>query len=416
MKDGLIKRGNVWAFVVDMGDQPCQRCSACRKRYWVESAPIASCPTCGGRLSSGKERRQRWHSGYPTRAAAKKGRDEARVRLGKGIYVAPNQMTVEQYLLTWLETQARQRKAGTVAAYRHKIQRYVLPGIGAVKLQKLSARHLDALYVEMLDGGGVGGKPLSISTVQTIHSIVRKALQDAYKRDEVAVNVATKATPPTRRSHGAEEPHAPALQCWTAEQVRRFVEALTPQRLRAAYILAVNTGMRRGEVLGLSWSDVDLNSRRLTVRQSLVTISGYTQLTTPKTGKPRQFQLDEISCAALRRWRAEQAGERLAWGSLWQDTGLVFTKEDGTRIQPESFTKVFRRIAADAGLPTIRFHDVRHTYATLALQAGVDIKVVSQRLGHANVGITWDTYAHVLPDQDEQAAELFQLHVYGAAT
>ena len=357
MKDGLIKRGNVWAFVVDMGDQPCQRCAACRKRIWVERAPLRCCPTCGGALTTGKERRQRWHSGYPTRAAAKKARDEARVRLGTGIYVAPNQVTVEEYLLSWLETQARQRKAGTVAAYRHKIQRYILPAIGAVKLQKLSARHLDALYVELLEGGGTDGKPLSITTVQTVHAVIRKALQDAYKRDEVALNVATKATPPTRRSHGAEDTDVPALQCWTAEQVRRFVEALAPQRLRAAYILAVSTGMRRGEVLGLSWSDVDLDTRRLTVRQSLVTINGHTQLTTPKTGKPRQFQLDDISCAALRRWRAEQTGERLAWGSLWKDTGLVFTKEDGTRVQPESFTKVFRKITADAGLPTIRFHD-----------------------------------------------------------
>ena len=416
MKDGLIKRGNVWAFVVDMGDQPCQRCATCRKRYWVERAPLPRCPTCGGPLTSGRERRQRWHSGYPTRAAAKKARDDARVRLGKGICVAPNLVTVEEYLLSWLEAQARQRKAGTVAAYRHKIQRYVLPAVGAVKLQQLSASHLDALYVQLLDGGGTGGKPLSITTVQTVHSVVRKALQDAYKRDEVAVNVATKATPPTRRSHGPQRPEVPVLQCWTADQVRRFVVALTPVRLRAAYVLAVNTGMRRGEVLGLSWSDVDLDSRRLTVRQSLVTVNGHAQLTTPKTGRARRFQLDEISCAALRRWRAEQAGERLAWGSLWQDTGLVFTKEDGTRIQPESFTKVFRRIVARAGLPPIRFHDVRHTYATLALQAGVDIKVVSQRLGHANVGITWDTYAHVLPDQDEQAAELFQAHVYGAAT
>ena len=123
MKDGLIKRGNVWAFVIDMGDQPCQRCPRCDKRHWVERAPLRRCPTCDGSLHAGKERRQQWHSGYRTRAEAKKARDDARVRMGKGTYVAPTQLTVEEYLLSWLESQAHQRKPGTVAAYHHKLKR-----------------------------------------------------------------------------------------------------------------------------------------------------------------------------------------------------------------------------------------------------------------------------------------------------
>ncbi len=204
-----------------------------------------------------------------------------------------------------------------------------------------------------------------------------------------------------------------ALRSWDSEQVRAFVAALDGQRLAAAFVLAVNTGMRRGEVLGLAWAEVDLDAPRITVRQSLVTVNGHAQLTTPKTGRPRSFQIDSATAVALRQYRAVQRAERLAWGGAWHDTGLVFTKKDGTRVQPESLTKTFRAVVKGAGLPPIRFHALRHTHATLALQAGVGIKVVSQRLGHANVAITWDTYAHVLPDQDEHAAELFRVHVYG---
>jgi integrase len=361
MRDGLIKRGGAWAFVIDVGEQPAQRCLQCDKRRWVDGEALQACPECGGELRAVRERRQRWHSGYPTRAAAKAARDEARVRLARGAYVPPSTVTVEDFLLEWLEGLVHTRKAATVAAYRHKLSRYVIPAIGSIRLQQLGARHLEALYVDLLERGGPRG-PLSITTVRTVHAIVRKALQDAYRRDEVALNVAAKATVPTRRGQEGdrlpgESEDGPALRSWNSEQVRAFVAALQGQRLAAAYILAINTGMRRGEVLGLAWADVDLDVPRLTVRQSLVSINGHTQLTTPKTGRARTFQLDEASASALRQYRAVQHKERLLWGELWQDTGLVFTKEDGTRIQPESFTKTFRAIIRATGLPPIRFHD-----------------------------------------------------------
>lgn len=304
MKDGLIKRGGTWSFVIDVGDQPAQRCNRCAKRRWVDGTPLAACPDCGGDLSSVRERRQRWHSGYPTRAAARAARDEARVRLARGTYVPPSTITVEEYLLGWLEGVARQRKAGTVAAYRHKLTCYVVPALGSIRLQQLGPRHLEALYVDLLERGGPGG-PLSVSTVRTIHAILRKSLQDAYRRDELALNVAAKATVPTHRADTGDGPSTdkaggPVMRSWDSEQVRAFVDAVEGLRLGPAYVLAINTGMRRGEVLGLSWADVDLDASRLTVRQSLVTVNGHTQLTTPKTGRPRSFVIDGVSVAALR--------------------------------------------------------------------------------------------------------------------
>lgn len=348
MKDGVIKRGGTWAFVVDVGEQPAQRCLDCNRLHWVERTPLAACPGCGGGMRLDRERRQRWQGGHPTRAAAKTARDEARVRLARGSYVPRSTATVEEYLLEWIEAQVHHRKAGTVAAYRHKLTSYVIPRIGGLRLQQLSARHLDAMYVDLLETGGRRGS-LSVSTVRIVHAIVRKALEDGYRRDDVALNVATKATVPSRRSDGSELDSGPVLRAWDSEQVREFVAALDGQRLAAAYILAVNTGMRRGEVLGLSWTDVDLDAPRLTVRQSLVTINGHAHLTTPKTGKPRSFQIDSGTAAALRQYRAVQRAERLAWGAAWQGTGLVFTKEDGTRVQPDPSPRPFARSSRRRG-------------------------------------------------------------------
>ena len=166
-----------------------------------------------------------------------------------------------------------------------------------------------------------------------------------------------------------------------------------------------NDGHARGEVLGLRWSDLDLEGARLSIRQTLVVIGYALEFSTPKTDKSRRsISLDPATVAALRGHRVRQAQERLAWGPAWIDAGLVFSRDDGTPIHPQQLSKAFERLGKAAGLPEIRLHDLRHSYATAALALGIPTKIVSERLGHSSIAITSDTYQHVLPEMDEHAA------------
>jgi integrase len=194
------------------------------------------------------------------------------------------------------------------------------------------------------------------------------------------------------------------MKTWTAGELRRFLEHVQGERLYALWLLAASTGMRRGEVLALRWPDVDLGAGRISIGQSK-TAAGR-----------RSVALDPGTVVALKAWRKAQMAERLAWGAAYADSGLVFTREDGTPLVTSSVGRTFARWQRQAGLSRIRFHDLRHTHATLALQAGVHPKVVSGRLGHASIAITLDTYSHAVPALEEEAAATVAALVFGASS
>ncbi len=197
------------------------------------------------------------------------------------------------------------------------------------------------------------------------------------------------------------------MRTWSAEQLRAFLEHVADDRLSAAWRLSATTGLRRGEVLGLRWRDVDLDARRCSIVRSLVTSKGAPRFEEPKTRSGRRsVALDPQTVTALRVHRRRQAAERLAWDAAYTDHGLVFCREDGTPIWPRSFSRMFDNHVTDAEVARIRLHDLRHTHATLALAAGVHPKVVSERLGHSTVGITLDIYSHAIPAMQEEAAAL----------
>lgn len=206
----------------------------------------------------------------------------------------------------------------------------------------------------------------------------------------------------------------PEMRCWDAEQVRTFLGVVEGDSLYALWALEVSRGLRRGELLGLRWEDVDLNAGQLSVRQTPIQVGYDVQLSTPKTAKgTRTIPLDDHVVAALRKLRLRQQEDRLSWGPGWHDSGLVFTRENGEFVHPDSLTQMFRRHASRARLPKIRFHDLRHTAITLLLAHGVPVKVVSTWAGHANIGITLDTYTHVIPAQEHHASEVMASLIFG---
>jgi len=210
------------------------------------------------------------------------------------------------------------------------------------------------------------------------------------------------ADPPRKEGDGTKE-----MRTWTKEQLKAFIEAMKDERLSPLWHLIAMTGMRRGEALGLRWSDVDLQKARLSVRRALIPINREVVVSEPKTAKGRRvIALDPGTVEVLKAQAARQLADQTRPGESWVETGLVFTTENGAALDPESVSRYWRQAVKKTLLPRIRLHDLRHTHATLALQAGIHPKVVSERLGHASVSITLDTYSHAIPAMQEEAAAL----------
>ena len=256
------------------------------------------------------------------------------------------------------------------------------------------------MYTGLLRNGGRNKQGLHPRTVLHTHRALHSALADAERLGIVARNVA----------HNVKLPTVPASDSvdnvWTVEELRTFLESTSEEPLYAAFVLAATTGMRRGEVAAVRWDDIDLDGAVLRVEQSVIPVGGELVFSPPKTKKGvRQVSLDAGTVAVLKGHRVRQAERRLAAGSLWIDTGRVFTREDGSHLHPDVLSKRFDRWVARAGLSRITFHGLRHTWATMAMEKGIHAKVVSERLGHANISVTLDIYSKVRPAMDLQAAE-----------
>ena len=285
---------------------------------------------------------------------------------------------------------------------------HVLPTLGGRNLRDLGPGQLNALYAELLSSGrrnGAGG--LSAKTVRYIHTILHKALSDACDAGLVATNVAERAKPPRPQATKQNE-----IRFWTPEQLRTFLGLVIGHRLEAAWQISAMTGMRRGEVLGLRWQDVDFDNARLHIRQAVVSVAYDVIVSSPKNHLARVIDLDPGTVEHLRLHRKRQEQERETWGNSYEENDLVVCKEDGTPMHPQTYSQAFERIVAKSELPRIRLHDLRHTHASIALSAGVPAKVISEGLGHENPAFTLKQYAHVIPGMQADAARLVANTVY----
>ena len=347
------------------------------------------------------ERRQTSKGGFPTRKAAEAHLATVVGQVNTGTYVPPAKMTLAVYVDRWLEVQRTRLKPSTWESYAAVLRGRVVPELGPQHLERVTTADVDALYARLLrEGRSDGNGGLSARSVRYTHTVLRRAFRDAVRKQLIVRDPTDAADPPS-----AKAAKAPTMRTWSADEVSRFLTSVAHDRLATAWRVAASTGMRRGEVLGLRWRDVDLDTARVSIAQTLIEGAGAPRASTPKGGRGRSVALDTGTVNALREHRKAQLAERMAIGPGWQDSDLVFCREDGSPIWPRSFSRAFANNVKAAGLPTIRLHDLRHTWATLALGAGVHPKIVQERLGHAAISITLDVYSHAIPAMHEDAAD-----------
>lgn len=313
----------------------------------------------------------------------------------EGTLITGPQQTIHQYLEYWLENVCKPPalRLSTYVKYSKLIHSYIMPELGQIRLQKLTPQRVQAFYRKR-------SEKLAPKTVHSIHGVLHKALDDAVRWNLLARNVCDLVKPPKIVK--------PEIHPLTMEQARTLLETARGQRLEDLIIVALTTGVRRGEILGLKWIDVDFENSSLQIRRTLDYIAkygGYIE-TEPKTATGRRkITLPNFVVKALLHPRAQQLEMRLQVGEKWEDLGYVFTGLHGGRLNPRYLNKLFDRLLKEANLPHMRFHDLRHSAATLLLSMGVHPKVVQEILGHSNIGMTMDTYSHVLPSMHKEAME-----------
>lgn len=384
------------------------RCGA----RWPSGAKV--CPKCEhGRATwcfvvdlepPGAPRKQVRRGGFATRQQAVDARHELQQKAKEGSLVDPSRMTVGAYLEGWI---ARLKLTGAVRAntrdeWAGHVRSHLVPHLGAIRLQALSAPQIEAMYAKLHESGHQRtGGPLARKSVWNVHMCLRKALSDAVRSRLIPANPASglmKRPDPERD-----------VDYWTSQQLAVFmawVDANRDQQDQAFYRLAAQTGMRRGELLGLRWLDMDLEVGQVTVVQQL---ARHREVSLPKTRAGRRsIGLGPELVQRLKAWRDAQAFQRRAWADAYEDDGLVFTRENGSSHDPRVVTHRFARQIAAAGVKRIRFHDLRHTSAVIGLrELGEWPDETSKRLGHTSVAFTLDTYGHLLPARGKTVAEAF---------
>lgn len=363
-------------------------------------------------LASGKRKRKTVYG--KTQKEALEKLNKIKYELQMGIYTEDSQVTVKEWITTWLkEYKKNSLKHGTYTNYCNYVSNHVTPYIGKVKLQDLRADQLQHLYNKLLKEGkkrtrGSQIKGLSPTTIKRIHIIINSSLKQAMKNGLINKNIATAVTVPKQIKH--------EISPLTKDEITLFLKEAKKNRLYAAFLLECGTGLRRGELIGLKWVDINFNHKTLHVKRSLVVkydmeakLQGKkaTSLVfeTPKTEKSKRIiSIPDHIVKELRAHNKRQKEEKLRIGKFYNDNSLVFCQVDGSPLHPATFTNKFKNLLKEAGLEDARFHDLRHSVATLLLEMNEHPKVVQELLGHSTISTTLDIYSHVSLDKKEQAA------------
>jgi len=331
--------------------------------------------------------------------------------LKKGVLPKAGKITMSKWLDTWLETYVKIRvRQNTYEGYKRIVEGHLKPTIGCLTVKSLRPDQVQKMLNEKLASGNLRyeGQPLSPRQVEFIYSVLHMALERALKNGLVSRNVCDAVDKPKKIKH--------EFMPWTTEQTNQFLNSVKGTRLFPLYMVAWGSGLSRAEMLGLQWTDIDLVKGTLTVRRALVRVKGGYIFQEPKTSKSRRtVPLPKAVTEELKAWKAVQAREKIKWNGMHKDLpdgerppynplNMVFCNEVGEPINPEYISRQFKRDLSLAGLPEIRFHDLRHGHATMLLELGEDLKVISERLGHSTITLTADTYSHVREKMQREAS------------
>ncbi len=329
----------------------------------------------------------------PTRGAVLDKVREAQRNAEMGLASLTREQTFATYLDQWLLDVAKPSvRPTTYESYEQIVRNRIKPDLGKVKLSALTPQQIQALYTKL-------AKTLKPASIVRTHAIIRASLKQAVLWNLIPRNAADAVRPPSIQRM--------ELQYLNRDQVQQLVEAAHNETAAALYAVAATCGLRRGELLGLRWSDLNFDKGQLTVQRTAHRIKGEGFVFgEPKTQAGRRtIRVGAFALNALRKQRTRQNEQRLYAGPAWEDTGLIFTSGLGTPLEPARVTRRFQATLAAVGLPPVRFHDLRHTAATLLIEQGVAIKAVQATLGHSTIATTMDVYSHVTPTMQDSVAE-----------
>ena len=354
----------------------------------------------GYNLETGRPKRKYFYG--RTRKEVQEKINEVALKVQAGTYREPSKLTVAEWFTTWLNDYMKPSlRPTTWESYKYQVNGHIIPALGHLKLAQLQTAHIQRLYNEKLHGGRLDGKDggLSPKSVRYIHTVIHSALEQAKKEGMVTINPADAVKLPKREQK--------EIKYLDTEGVAKFLAAAKDSKYFVAFFLALNTGMRRGELLGLRWKDIDFEAGQLTVNQGLVRVSGQGLVfQEPKTKlSNRVINLAPAVVQVLKEHKKKQAEYRLMVGGIYRkDLDLVFANEIGEPLDPRAFTRVFERVIKKAGLD-VTFHGLRHTFATIALEQGVDVKTIQETLGHHSSAFTMDVYSSVTAKMKREAAD-----------
>jgi integrase len=412
-KRGSVRvRGSSISVVLDLGEHPWRKCPTpkCIGSVFTASTKELACERCGELLERPVlQRRREWHSGYRTKGEANKALTAMLGDVDRGVHVEPSALTVREFAEgTWIRSlESGNLRESTVEMYRRSMTHYVLPHLGPFKLRDVTPARL-AAWLESLKSAGTGDRTVEIAGI-TAHKLLKSALDRELIHRNPADNAAVREARPKAK--------AKIPTVWTMEQTHAFLESQREDRLFALWRLATNTGLRRGELAALRWSDLDLDGASLRVSHTFSVVGYRVVESEPKTEKSRRtIGLDPATVTALKTHQTRQSKEMLAIGRGRSDDGYVFTSNpQGEPFHPQRLIQMLTAKAKAAGLPIVKLHDLRHGHATHAREAGVDMKMISDRLGHSSTSITADIYSHVTPAADKAAAAQVAAAIDGSA-
>lgn len=346
---------------------------------------------CDIKTTNGK-RKQKRKRGFSTEKEARKALIEFLYQQQNEEYVEPSKMSYKDYIHTvWLETKQHELSEQTIQVYRDYLKARILPEIGTIRLSKLTIHHIQQ-FINYLNKDGLKPK-----TVKKIHEIIRSSLQFAVKHEYITKNVATKVTLPIMRK--------PTILVWGDKAIKTFLNVAKHDPLSVVFQLAIFSGMRQGEILGLQWKYVNFDEGTVEVCQTLSQRGGHLIKSVKTDTSRRTIALPQHTMQLLKKNKHKQRLNKLYYGKMYQENDLVCCTKHGTPLNPSNVRRTLKRLIKESGVPEITFHALRHTHATWLLHQGVNIKVIQERLGHSNVKITLDIYTHVQKSMQQEAVD-----------